>query len=203
LLNPEFGWRPQLAVSLAACGRTEEARQTAAEALELAEKAEGVRGIGIALRAKGLVAGGEEGVEALRASVELLGETRARLHHAESLVELGAALRRANRRREAREPLAEGLEIAHRCGAAPLAERARTELAAAGARPRSVVRSGVEALTPSELRVARLAAAGKTNREIAQILVVSSKTIETHLRHVFQKLDIARRTELPDRLGAA
>jgi DNA-binding NarL/FixJ family response regulator len=80
--------------------------------------------------------------------------------------------------------------------AAPLEERARTVLAAAGARPRHVVRSGVEALTPSELRIAQMAATGATNREIAQLLVVSTKTVETHLRHVFQKLDVDRRTKL-------
>ncbi len=200
--NPEgIGWRPGLALSLAALGEDEEAGRLAAECVGLAEKAGGQRGVGIALRVKGLIAGGEEGVEALRRSVELLADTRARLQHAESLVELGAALRRANCRKEARGPLAEGLEIAHGCGAAPLEERVRTELAAAGARPRSVVRSGIEALTPSELRVARMAAADKTNREIAQILVVSAKTVETHLRHAFQKLDIARRTELPAALG--
>lgn len=198
LVNPEgIGWRPGLALSLAALGEAEEAGRLAAECLELAEQAGGQRGIGIALRVSGQIVEGEDGIELLRRSVELLGETRARLQHAESLVELGAALRRANCRKEAREPLAEGLEIAHRCGAAPLEERARTELSAAGARPRNVVRSGVEALTPSELRVARMAAAGQTNREIAQILVVSAKTVETHLRHAYQKLDIARRTELP------
>jgi DNA-binding CsgD family transcriptional regulator len=197
LANPEaLGWRPGLALSLAALGESEEAECLAAECLALAERAEGPRGIGIALRVRGLVSGGEEGIEALRRSAELLAETRARLQHAESLVELGAALRRANCRKEAREPLAEGLEIAHRCGAAPLAERARTELAAAGARPRNVVRSGVEALTPSELRVARMAAEGRTNREIAQALTVTPKTVETHLRHVFQKLGVERRTGL-------
>jgi DNA-binding CsgD family transcriptional regulator/tetratricopeptide (TPR) repeat protein len=195
--NPEgLGWRPGLALSLAALGEAEEAGRLAAECVELAEQAGGQRGLGIALRVRAQIADGEEGVEALRRSVELLADTQARLQHTESLVELGAALRRSNCRREARKPLAEGLEIAHRCGAAPLEERARTELAAAGARPRNVVRSGVEALTPSELRVARMAAAGQTNREIAQILVVSAKTVETHLRHAFQKLDIARRTEL-------
>lgn len=201
--NPEgIGWRPALALSLAALGEGEEAGRLAAETVELAKKAGGQRGIGVALRANGIVAGGEEGMEDLRRSVELLAETRAQLQHAESLVELGAALRRANRRKEAREPLAEALEIAHRRGAAPLEERARTELAAAGARPRGVMRSGVEALTPSELRVARMAAAGQTNREIAQILVVTPKTVETHLRHVYQKLDIAKRAQLEGVLGA-
>ena len=79
----------------------------------------------------------------------MLGGTRARLEYAKALVELGAALRRANRRNEAREPLREGLDLAHRCGAAALEERARTELEAAGARPRKAVLSGVESLTPA------------------------------------------------------
>ena len=96
----------------------------------------------------------------------------------------------------------EALDIAHRCGAAALEERARTELAATGARPRKAVLSGVESLTPSELRVAQMAAEGMTNREIAQALVVTEKTVETHMRHVFQKLDVARRTELADVFAA-
>jgi DNA-binding NarL/FixJ family response regulator len=106
------------------------------------------------------------------------------------------ALRRGNFRKEAREPLREALELAHRCGAVPLEERTRTELAATGARPRKAVFTGVESLTPSELRVARMAVEGMTNREIAQALTVTAKTVETHMRHVFQKLDVAKRTEL-------
>jgi DNA-binding NarL/FixJ family response regulator len=168
----------------------------------LARQAGGARGIGIALRVSGAVCAGPEGVEMLRQAVATLADTRARLEHAHALVELGTALRRANQRKEAREPLREGLEIAHHCGAIPLEERARTELAATGARPRKAVFSGVESLTPSELRVARLAAAGRTNREIAQSLTVTEKTIETHMRHVFQKLDVGWRTELASALDA-
>ncbi len=201
-LNPEAqGCRPGLARSLAALGHDEEAGRVAAECLEQAERAGGPRGIGVALRLSGALGGGAEAIELLRRSAELLASTRAKLQHAESLIELGAALRRANHRKEAREPLAEGLEIAHRCGAALLEERARTELAAAGARPRSVVRTGVESLTPSELRVASLASQGMTNREVAQALTVTPKTVETHLRHVFQKLDLTKRTELVGALG--
>jgi DNA-binding CsgD family transcriptional regulator len=99
--------------------------------------------------------------------------------------------------------LREGLDLAHRCGAAPLEERARAELTATGARPRKAVLSGVESLTPSELRVARMAAEGMTNREIAQSLFATAKTVETHLRHVYQKLDLARRTELAEALDPA
>ena len=197
MANPEgIPWRPGLVSSLLALGEIEEARKVATDSVELAESAEGVRGIGVALRLRGTVEGGESGIADLRRSVEILSGTRARLQLAHSLVELGAALRRANQRKESRRPLADGLEIAHCCGALPLEDRARTELAAAGARPRKVVRTGVESLTPSELRIARLAAEGRTNREIAQALTVTPKTVETHLRHVFQKLDLSRRTQL-------
>jgi len=195
--NPEaIGWQPGLARSLAAIGESEEAGRQAAAAVEAAERVGNGRGLGVALRARAAVVGGRDGIDSLRRSVELLGATRARLQLAESLVDLGSALRRANHRKDAREPLAEGMELAHDCGAAPLEERARTELAAAGARPRGVVRTGVDSLTPSELRVATLASEGLTNREIAQSLTVTTKTVETHLRHVFQKLDLAKRTEL-------
>ncbi len=196
--NPEVHpWRIGLARCEAALGNGEQARAIAAEAVRLAREAGGVRGVGISVRVQGVVTGGAEGIELLGEAAEVLGGTGARLQHAEALLEQGAALRRANFRKQAREPLREALELAHRCGARPLEERARTELAATGARPRKAVFTGVESLTPSELRVARMAAEGMSNREIAQQLTVTGKTIETHMRHVFQKLDIERRTELP------
>ncbi|HEX2095811.1 MAG TPA: AAA family ATPase [Solirubrobacterales bacterium] len=197
--NPEIiGWRTGLALAEDALGNEDEALRLAAEALRLAREAGGQRGIGLALRVQGIATRGEEGIEHLREASDVLSGTRARLLHAQALVDLGAALRRANRRREAREPLREGLDLAHRCGARALEERARTELTATGARPRKAVLSGVESLTPSELRVARMAADGMTNREIAQSLFVTTKTVETHLRHVYQKLDVTSRTGLPN-----
>lgn len=200
--NPEiFGWHTGLAETEAALGNGEEARRIAGEAVRLAREAGGIRGIGLSLRVQGAVSEGEEGIELLREARKILAGTRARLQHARALADLGAALRRANRRREAREPLREALELANRCGAPALEERVRTELAATGARPRKAALSGIESLTPSELRVARMAADGMTNPEIAQALVVSPKTVETHMRHVFQKLDVDRRTQLADRLA--
>jgi DNA-binding CsgD family transcriptional regulator/tetratricopeptide (TPR) repeat protein len=202
--NPEvIGWRTGLALSEDALGNEEEARQLSAEAVRLAREAGHARGIGLALRVQGTVTRGETGIELLREASDVLETTRARLQFAEALIELGAALRRANRRREAREPLREGLDLAHRCGARALEDRARTELTATGARPRKAVLSGVESLTPSELRIARMAADGMTNREIAQGLFVTTKTVETHLRHVYQKLDVARRTDLAGTLDPA
>ncbi|MEO2105509.1 MAG: helix-turn-helix transcriptional regulator, partial [Actinomycetota bacterium] len=102
---------------------------------------------------------------------------------------------------DARTPLRQALDLAHRCGATGLESRAREELLAAGARPRRAALSGVEALTPTELRVARLAAEGRTNREIAQELYVSMRTVGTHLGNAYRKLDIDGRDSLPDALA--
>jgi DNA-binding NarL/FixJ family response regulator len=130
-------------------------------------------------------------------SVAALRRSPALLERAHSWAELGAALRRAGRRAEAREPLAEALELAARCGARPLAARAREELRATGARPRSEWRTGVEALTPSELRIVRLASEGRTNRAIAHELYVTLKTVEGHLSRAYAKLGIEGRADLP------
>lgn len=159
------------------------------------------RAIGVALRALGLVEGGGRGIELLREAVEALERSPARIEQARALTDLGAALRRAKRRTESRDPLRRAVEIAHRCGAKVIERRARDELTASGARPRRVMLSGVESLTPSELRVARMAAEGMENRAIAQELFVSVKTVETHLGHVYGKLEIASRKELPAALG--
>ncbi len=82
------------------------------------------------------------------------------------------------------------------CGARPLVDRVRDELGAAGARPRRVELSGPDSLTRSERNVAELAASGLTNRDLAQRLFVTEKTVETHLGHAFAKLGIKSRREL-------
>jgi DNA-binding CsgD family transcriptional regulator len=111
-------------------------------------------------------------------------------------------LRRAGNRRDAREPLREALELADRCGALRTATRAREELLATGARPRRIARSGADSLTPSERRVTRLATEGLSNREIAQALFVTVRTVEGHLTQAYMKLDIASRDQLADALQA-
>ena len=128
----------------------------------------------------------------------MLAPSQARLEHARVLLDLGAALRAAGQRTAAREPLLEGLTLAARCGAKTLERRARAELAAIGVRPRTTDRSGADSLTPSEQRVVELAAAGATNRAIAQALFVTEKTVETHLGRAFRKLDVSSRRQLPD-----
>ena len=130
-------------------------------------------------------------------------ETRALtpLERARAQLARGVALRRAGRDIEAREPLRLALDLAHRCGATELEEEALAELRAAGARPRRRLATGPGALTPGERRVAELAAAGRMNREIAQLLWVTMATVEYHLRQAYRKLGIASRAELGDALG--
>ena len=160
----------------------------------------GPRTLGIALRVAGQVAAAADQVPLLKEASAVLDSSPARLERARALVELGAGLRRQGSRQEARRPLAEGLELATELGAQPVVDRARDELRAAGGRPRRVALNGLEALTPSERRVIRLAAEGHSNREIAQELVVTAKTVEMHLRNAYGKLEIASRKEIDDEL---
>jgi DNA-binding CsgD family transcriptional regulator len=183
-------------------GEQELAQELAGSELADARAFGAPRALGVALRVAGLARGGTQGLALLEESVAVLRESPALLDRAHSLAEFGSALRRLGRRAAAREPLAEALDLAASCGARPLAARAHEELRATGARPRSEWRSGVEALTPSELRVARMAAEGRTNREIAQELYVTTKTVESHLARVYDKLDIARRSDLAQGLQA-
>jgi DNA-binding NarL/FixJ family response regulator len=173
------------------------ARRLAEEHLELAEQVAlpGPRGAG--LRALSRTADHDEAIVLLEQAVDTLASSPAQLEHVRALVELGAALRRANRRAAARSPLRQALDLADRGGMRLLARRARHELRAAGARPRRAALAGVDALTPAEHRVATLAAHGYNNREVAEQLYITRRTVETHLTHAFQKLDINGRSELP------
>ena len=150
----------------------------------------------MASRAAGLVAGGNRGQELLREAIDAFERGDAKLERARALVDLGAMVRRRNRRTEARELLREALDAAHRVGAMRLAEQAETELRATGARPRRVVLTGVESLTASERRIAEIASEGRTNREIAQALFVTTRTVEGHLTSIFRKLQLDSRIEL-------
>jgi DNA-binding CsgD family transcriptional regulator len=156
----------------------------------------------VAKRAAGVVAGGDRGESLLREAVDDLERGGARLERARALADLGALLRRRNRRTEARALLREALDAAHRSGAGPLAEYARTELRATGARPRRVLLTGLESLTASERRVAEFASEGLTNREIAQTLFITARTVEGHLTSVFRKLRLDSRDQLAAQLAA-
>jgi DNA-binding CsgD family transcriptional regulator len=199
--HPSVPWRLDAAVALAATGNQRTARELIAEQWPNTNAWNTPRLTGTTLAAEGVVEGGQRGIELLRHAADTLGATPARVDHAEALLQLGAMLRRHKQRAEAREILRQALDIADRAGAGLIAARAREEIAATGARPRRTRLSGVESLTASELRVARMAADGMGNREIAQALFVTHRTVESQLGAAYRKLDIASRTQLPDVLA--
>lgn len=188
-------WRTWYAVSMARIGNQDAADRIVGESLDLASRWGAPIARARALWAAGLVRG-SSGIDQLREARTIAQETSAALLEAGMGVDLGAALRRAGRTVEAREELGIAADLSHRIGATALLERARDELAAAGARPRRYAVRGVESLTPSELRVARLAAEGRTNREVAQALYVTPKAVEYHLANAYRKLQISGRGDL-------
>jgi DNA-binding CsgD family transcriptional regulator len=193
-------WRTVKAEVLDRLGRTEEALALAREELEPARRWGARQAIGRALRIIGTLER-EQGIERLREATEILERSTARLEYAKALHAYGTALRLARRPTEAREPLRRALEVASACSAEALVEKVRAELGAAGARPRREALGGVAALTPSERRVADMAAEELTNREIAQALFVTPKTVEVHLSNAYRKLEIRSRRELAGALA--
>jgi DNA-binding CsgD family transcriptional regulator len=189
-------WRPVAARAAAALGHAAEARHMAGEELERAQTFGAPRALGSALRATAAASTGQRRVKLLREAVEALEASPSRLERAHALLELGGALREAGSRAQAREPLRAALDLAFRCGARGVERRAREELVAAGARPRRAALTGRDALTPSERRVAEMAASGMANRDIAQALFVTGKTVEVHLSSVYRKLGLRSRAEL-------
>lgn len=186
-------WRLQAAISLAAAGEQSGATVLLTEQRPITERWGLSRPIAALQRAEGLV---HNNTKHLTHAVATLETTDVPLEKARTLIDLGAMRRRDNQRSQARAALRTGLDLAHRCGADLLVTRATEELAACGARPRHLLLTGIDSLTASELRVARLAAQGKSNPEIAQHLYLSRKTIESHLGAIYRKLDINSREQL-------
>jgi DNA-binding CsgD family transcriptional regulator len=201
--HPRYApWRSLKAQALDRLGRREEAVALAAEEHDIARAWGSPGTVGRSLRVLGTIER-DAGIEHLEAACALLEHAPARLERAKALAALGAALRRTRKPTEAREPLRKALELAEICGATALVESTRAELHATGARPRTTALQGVRALTASERRVADLAADGRSNRDIAQALYVTPKTVEVHLSNAYRKLGISSRRELPDVLASA
>jgi ATP/maltotriose-dependent transcriptional regulator MalT len=194
--------RSHRAVAAYHAGRREEGLALAQESVELARRWGGPGGLARALRVLGTL-DREDGLRHLRDAVDAAERSAARLEHAKALVAFGASLRLSRRPTDAREPLRRGLELADALGADALVSRARHELRAAGARARTTALTGPDALTPTERRVAERAAAGQTNRAIAESLFVTTKTVELHLRNAYRKLGVSSRGELSGKLDTA
>ncbi|MEU6082909.1 AAA family ATPase [Streptomyces sp. NPDC047108] len=195
-------WRSLAGAGYAALGKPGVARDLIDAELALARRWGSARAVGVALGAAGAVAKGNAAVVPLQEAVAVLARSDAALEHARSLADLGTALRRTNRLADARHHLRHAASSAEQCGATALVRHARAELIAAGARPRSRSHFGLDSLTPTERRVATLAARGLSNREISERLFVVRRTVELHLSSAYRKLGIRGRADLPARMPA-
>jgi DNA-binding CsgD family transcriptional regulator len=210
LLSTDFGidhpgfvaWQHTAVLAALALGEEDLARQRASLLLERARWSGVARAVGLALRTQAAVADAEERHFLLAEAVDVLADSPSVLERAHALVEFGAASRRTGLRSTAERSLREGLQLADGMGAKPLVEAARHQLRALGLRPRRSAVTGPDSLTPTERRVAELAASGLTNRQTAEALFVTVKTVETHLARVYQKLGITTRTELLQAISA-
>jgi DNA-binding CsgD family transcriptional regulator len=192
-----------LVEAYARVGRTGEARRSLDDLVRLVQETDSMSGRLFVARLEGLLASGSEEAfawfeEAVRHADFLAWP----LESARTELMFGERLRRDRRRREARPHLSRAVEIFDSLGAEPWAERARSELAATGERARPRTFRATEELTPQELQLARIVAQGASNREAAERLFVSRKTVEAHLGAIYRKLGLRSRTELAARLHA-
>ena len=158
-------------------------------------------GLGIAARSRALLTDGDAAESLYREAIERLGRTRLAPELARAHLLYGEWLRRQHRRLDARAQLRTAHELFTDLGVEAFAERARLELQATGERARKRTVDTRDKLTPQETQIARLAAEGHTNREIAARLFISASTVEYHLRKAFRKLNVESRTQLAHRLS--
>lgn len=202
-LSVLLNWVATAVDALIQLGRHDRAVALAHRELRAATASSSDRRRGIALSLAGTLEQGDSGLALLQEGVQVLSRSPARLEHARALARLGAGLLARRRRDEARAVLSQALDTAHKLAAVALTEQVHGDLLATGARPRRHALSGPEALTPAELRTARMAADGLTNRQIARALFVSPRTVEAQLHQAYAKLAIAGREELTAALQPA
>ncbi|MFD4778912.1 LuxR C-terminal-related transcriptional regulator, partial [Streptomyces sp. NPDC058427] len=189
-------WWSEASLLLATMNRADEARDLSAHGDELARRWGTSRALGLAALARGAITPGGAGIETLTEAVATLADSPARAEQAKAELVLGRALLKTGDQRAAREHLRSATDLAQRCGALATAAHARRMLVTAGGRMRKMSASPLDMLTGMERRVAELAAAGASNRSIAETLFLTVRTIETHLTNVYRKLGVSGRTEL-------
>jgi DNA-binding CsgD family transcriptional regulator len=194
-------WKAFAAPALAAAGDKELAGKLTRDQVEIARRVGAPGALGMSLRAAALVNAEAERLQLLQEAVSVLERSVARRELAHALADLGSELSRLGRRREGRDVQRRAIVLADECGAIVLAERARAELHAGPGRRARAELTGRSALTAAEWRVCRQAAEGHANREIAQALFVTEKTVERHLSSAYQKLGIRSRFQLPSAIA--
>ncbi|MEU9356101.1 AAA family ATPase [Streptomyces griseoloalbus] len=199
LANPVLTpWWLDAACLLAESGRLDEARAAADHGTVLAGRWGTARALGYAALARGAATPGPAGIAALEEAVRRLSASPARADHARALLLLGQALLAEGAPREAREHLRNAVALARRCGCVALARQAREALVGAGGRMREITVSPLDMLTGTERTVAALVASGMSNREAAEALFVTVRTVELHLTSIYRKLGVTRRADLAD-----
>ena len=193
-------WRSEAGLAAYRLGHPEQAHILVSEELRLAERFGAPRALAVAKRAAALL-DRDHGVQQLRNAADALHACGAELERTRTLVDLGAAIRRSGQPREAREVLREAIRLGSLSGAIAVANRASAELRLAGGRTTQDPHEATHGLTASERRVADLAVAGHTNRQIADELFVTVKAVEWHLGNVYRKLGIDGRGGLPSGLA--
>jgi DNA-binding CsgD family transcriptional regulator len=193
-VNPaSLPWRSLAGVIAHTAGDTAKGHALIEEEVHLCRLFEVPIPLGVALQRRAFTESGDQALETFKDAVDVLSDTEASVHLARAHAGLGRSLRRAGQRVSARNHLKAGLDLAYRSGATGLVVQIREELAAAGGRPRRPLVTGVESLTPTELRIARLASNNMSNRDIAEQIFVSRSTVAWHLRNVYRKLNVEGR----------
>lgn len=193
-------WRAYAARAALVLGRADEAARFAEEDLEAAERWGAPRLLGAALTTVGLLRDDEEAERALTKSVETLSASTAKMALAQALTELGALQSRHGHGEKAIVTLRQAARLSRHCGARPLARRAAEALRDARAST-ATAKDNEHGLTKQEYRVAVMASQGLTNREIAEALHLTRRTVELHLSGAYRKLEITGRTELSSALA--
>jgi DNA-binding CsgD family transcriptional regulator len=187
---------PELIEAAVRSGNTQLAADALIRLAGITQAGQAEFGLGIEARSRALLSEGETAERLYREAIDRLGRTALRPELARAHLLYGEWLRQEDRRADAREQLRIAHDMLTAIGAEAFAERARTELAAAGETVRRHTVETRASLTAQEASIARLAGAGRTNPEIGAQLFLSARTVEWHLRKVFGKLGISSRRDL-------
>jgi DNA-binding CsgD family transcriptional regulator len=188
-------WAPDLIETYVRTGRADDAVRVLERFSGEAEATGRTWALAAAARGRGLLAPDDAFEAEFAEALTRHAETTEPFELARTQLSLGERRRRTGRRADARAPLRAALAAFERLGAVPWAERARSELRAAGETVHEQARP-IGDLTPHELKVALVVARGATNKEAAAELFLSPKTIDYHLGHVYRKLGVRSRTQL-------